>query len=1095
MEDIDDKDGKKRRKLAAANGGNGDSSAATVTIWFVLAIIVLLCLKNLMTQLKDVSSIDDGSKHIKKIERLRKITFKPGDGLDHDDGNLQPSFRGERDLPWANRYKSKKHTTDSKANADLSQDDLERAIYVSMSSWIRNLQTPSGDSDIDDGDEDNFDKIDVPGQVQSEELQEIIDKMKSEAEKITQLKEKQISIENEMAEVLESGSELQDFHSLIDYKRPHIESFVLDDGPIIPKTASTPAKSTNMQTAATTATTTISSDSNQNQIKPSRKIPSPDARFIQYLQNTLRKEKTFVSIPLENPLLASSTGGKKSSTSPQSKTQLVIESSLKSLGYKPATGSNSPPLWSLAYGSNCPENPSSTIILCPHYIPLSGRFLPFSALQKESLSVVSVLAGVAASKISAEAESKLLKQLDYHAFWRSCFKLYEIGSAITSIAGKSTYFAISASDGAGPPMLTNKVSSFADEKKYGSKKLVAQEHPTTLPLLWNGHKFVIRSWGIIFRASPLLALYHEGVVIKGSEPFMSLNASSIELINNKPGSHFPSTGLLDSTVHSKHEAPVIHSLDDLHEYLTHRRLLKPGMLKNVIMPRIKQILTLTILSLRNEHFSQEQQSDKIYVQHICADFSIDASDGNVWLEQMKSNCPIIPSPTSTHVSPQALQSTALSYGAIRIAEELLYRKDNSLPSSFEDLSTTKGFDVLIDESKDQAALVKSLLIDESPASSATTATTNACLLPQSAFKSADSNKAYNDFIKVIPMCDNAENIEIMFGESRSISEPSGTLDASAYNERTSKALEDSIISAKDMNWQSSFSQAQQAGYTLCRSVEHYTAALVWKPKVTGNAFLALQMFTCSTEDGESHHGLHDLIIEIPHPQFDHTRAEAFGVFHQSRAKALIMSGSHRCADGPPSYCTGSIGRAVKTNCAGRDFYTNADVAHSVNNMFWHMHVKLSEIVFPTSIVVSLHSTKQDSFVISDGTSANVDKSTPVAVMGVGLKKHFNGYAIEACNSYEGAPNTRKLSEEEQGICGATNVQGRHLNGSNDPCRQQIKVTGEPLVSSNRFVHIEQPVVLVKGNQATSTAYKMASTISEYFDQLRQKSQTTVIRKI
>jgi len=153
----------------------------------------------------------------------------------------------------------------------------------------------------------------------------------------------------------------------------------------------------------------------------------------------------------------------------------------------------------------------------------------------------------------------------------------------------------------------------------------------------------------------------------------------------------------------------------------------------------------------------------------------------------------------------------------------------------------------------------------------------------------------------------------------------------------------------------------------------------------------------------------------------------------------------------------------------------------VENTFWVAHVSISEHL-ANSIVVSLHSTKQDAFVISDGTSKPVDPTSAVARIALGLAKAFPDEAIESCNDFPSKPNKRELSDLEKEVCGATNVQGRHLNGAEDPCEAKVQTDGTPLKASGRFIHIEQPVQMVKEDDI-SLAKGVEKAIKEYYSAL------------
>ena len=267
--------------------------------------------------------------------------------------------------------------------------------------------------------------------------------------------------------------------------------------------------------------------------------------------------------------------------------------------------------------------------------------------------------------------------------------------------------------------------------------------------------------------------------------------------------------------------------------------------------------------------------------------------------------------------------------------------------------------------------------------------------------------------------------------------------------------------------------------------------------VRGHAFLALRAYTCDDEGAATSDPpqtkqyvftsllfscvvgtdyWNRILLEVPHPYFDHTRAQGVLLFPQSQSLALLMSGTHRCASASLSGCTGNVGRPIKTNCKGRHKYSNSDVAHSTKHMFHTMHVHLADNIYPDSVVVSLHSTKQESFVVSDGTSGQARGDDPVGIVGLGLQEEFPRRKIEACNRYLHAPGGQ-MSIDEQVICGATNLQGRHMNGALEPCTAEIGVTGEPLMASGRFIHIEQPKALIGKTFVQSTVEKI-NTILE-----------------
>jgi hypothetical protein len=79
--------------------------------------------------------------------------------------------------------------------------------------------------------------------------------------------------------------------------------------------------------------------------------------------------------------------------------------------------------------------------------------------------------------------------------------------------------------------------------------------------------------------------------------------------------------------------------------------------------------------------------------------------------------------------------------------------------------------------------------------------------------------------------------------------------------------------------------------------------------------------------------------------------------------------------------------------------------------------------------------------LSDGTSREVTASAPVSRLAAALVAE-GVEEVTSCNSGAGVP--RQLH-----LCGSTNVQGRHLNGSPQAC------TVSASAASGRFVHLEQ----------------------------------------
>jgi hypothetical protein len=232
-------------------------------------------------------------------------------------------------------------------------------------------------------------------------------------------------------------------------------------------------------------------------------------------------------------------------------------------------------------------------------------------------------------------------------------------------------------------------------------------------------------------------------------------------------------------------------------------------------------------------------------------------------------------------------------------------------------------------------------------------------------------------------------------------------------------------------------------------------------------------------------GVAPLVIEVPHPQFDHTLNQGLHVFQETNARALLLSTSHRCSKALANKCTANDGEPIKSNCAGRTTYHNSDAAHATQTTFFVMHEEL--VAQAKDVVVSLHSTKLDDFVVSDGTSSAASRGQHARVVVVAreLALALPEVKVGLCNAYARQPdqpadpaNLVPVPDEGSFVCGATNVQGRHLNGAADPCRAKVSRSGAELVPSGRFIHIEQPVVLVKPEPLKSVRPPMSRQLSD-----------------
>ena len=189
----------------------------------------------------------------------------------------------------------------------------------------------------------------------------------------------------------------------------------------------------------------------------------------------------------------------------------------------------------------------------------------------------------------------------------------------------------------------------------------------------------------------------------------------------------------------------------------------------------------------------------------------------------------------------------------------------------------------------------------------------------------------------------------------------------------------------------------------------------------------------------------DLIVEAPHVPFEAgTGEQAVTLLRDLGGRAAVISGAHRCASRSFTSCDGKT-----PVCGSLEGYRDSDAGHNTATMFNAAHVAFAER-WDRSIVVSLHGMKEDEagrtqMIVSNGIRAE-DKGEMTAAtrLRLALAPGFDppGTVVDCNYRPDDAFSYRKL-------CGYTNVQGRHVNGGADTCRQSVDS------GTGRFIHLEQ----------------------------------------
>ena len=237
------------------------------------------------------------------------------------------------------------------------------------------------------------------------------------------------------------------------------------------------------------------------------------------------------------------------------------------------------------------------------------------------------------------------------------------------------------------------------------------------------------------------------------------------------------------------------------------------------------------------------------------------------------------------------------------------------------------------------------------------------------------------------------------------------------------------------------------GYEVCRGVGDDEGLILWRPEETGLGHPVVVW---------RHYAPSPLVLGVPHPNFElGTLQEGVLLFEQLRARALIASGTHRCANTGESGCEGETGV-----CSGSsEPFRESDMAHTVDSLFQVSHEVLFD-AFPDDWIVSVHGMDGNGVSVSDGTTHASHVDAPVAKLGAALMEAFPAEEVTSCNDWPGA-------EVDERYCGEYDVQGRMVNGSNWPCLVA------PSSTTDRFIHLEQSIWVRAQYELVVDAFEVA----------------------
>lgn len=190
----------------------------------------------------------------------------------------------------------------------------------------------------------------------------------------------------------------------------------------------------------------------------------------------------------------------------------------------------------------------------------------------------------------------------------------------------------------------------------------------------------------------------------------------------------------------------------------------------------------------------------------------------------------------------------------------------------------------------------------------------------------------------------------------------------------------------------------------------------------------------------------NLILQAPHIKNDvNTGSQAVFCFKNNLAKALFLSGTHRCNHSSFSPCSGTT---QTCNNAGEP-YRISDMAHNVQSVFQRTTEKLYNDI-PNSVFIQLHGfgkkSTDPSLIISNGT-----REKPAIDYAIKLKNAL----INEDNSLDA--ELPHLNTNWNRLIAFTNPQGRFSNFSTDACSDSAEGT------TGRFIHVEQELIKLRIN--------------------------------
>ncbi len=202
-----------------------------------------------------------------------------------------------------------------------------------------------------------------------------------------------------------------------------------------------------------------------------------------------------------------------------------------------------------------------------------------------------------------------------------------------------------------PAVSSNPLKSIKTIRKRGHdmEGLVIQPYKSN-PLLWEGKKFTLRTWAFVVSSSPLIALYHDGVIMRSLDRHATRTPDAH--VKNARKRHRRGSSMSDyeagyfANITSRQElhpefpsrnSEAFGCMDDFQAYLraAYPKSTEMSHYTDLILrPYLKRLMLFTLRALRREH---EHVARVWSTQQLCFDYLIDGN-WNVWLLDASPDC-------------------------------------------------------------------------------------------------------------------------------------------------------------------------------------------------------------------------------------------------------------------------------------------------------------------------------------------------------------------------------------------------------------------------------------------------------------------------